>query len=311
MKSKSLPFTRAMILAAACIAPAQADTFWTISRDPNDGYVPDVLSSVDSDAQTVTNIAAMGGGNLGFNGGITVGPGGKLYAIANDSFGNSSFYAIQTNGALSLIGSVGGLGQGFLAGLTYDTQNSTFYAAVLDSAGNTSLDSISQTGQATIVDPSLATGFSGLAFDRANDLFYGIANDNNGLSTLVDFSLSGPVNDVGTLGDGFGALTYDQTNNVFWALAPVNNAGSTLHQITASAQESNGIFVLGDGFAELAVQAQAQTTPVPEPATAAELGTAICLLALFLKRKASRPGSGTVKGLLQLNSNSQLSRRTR
>jgi hypothetical protein len=112
------------MIQAACIAPAQADTFWSISRDPNNGYVPDVLSSVDSGAQTVTNIAAVSGGNLGFNGGLTLGPGGKLYAIANDSFGNSSFYSIQTNGALSLIGSTGGLGQGFLGGLTYDTRNS-------------------------------------------------------------------------------------------------------------------------------------------------------------------------------------------
>jgi hypothetical protein len=285
VKSKTLPFTRALILAAACAAPIQADTFWSISGDPSNGYVPDVLSSVDSGVQTVTNIASMGGASLAFNGGLTMGPGGKLYAIANDSFGNSSFYSIQANGALSLIGSAGGLGQGFLGGLTYDTQNSTFYAAVLDSAGNTSLDSISQTGQATLVDPSLGTGFSGLAFDSANGLFYGIANDNTGFSTLVDFSLSGPVNDVGSLGYGFGALTYDQTNNVFWALAPVNNAASTLFQITALAEESNGIFTLGDGFSELAVQAQAQTTTVPEPATAAELGTAICVLALFLKRK--------------------------
>jgi hypothetical protein len=304
VKSKSVPFTWALILTAACVAPAQADSFWSIGGDPNNGYVPDVLFSVNSGAQTVTNIAAMGGGNLGFNGGLTVGPGGKLYAIANDSLGNSSFYSIQANGAFSLIGSAGGLGQGFLGGLTYDTQNSTFYAVVLDSAGNTSLDSISQTGQATVVDPSLGSGFSGLAFDSANDLFYGIANDNTGFSTLVDFSLNGPVSDVGALGYGFGALTYDQTKNVFWALAPVNNAASTLFQITALAEESNGIFTLGDGFAELAVQAQ--TTTVPEPATALELGTAICLVAVFLKRRVARP-----TGLLQLNSNSQISRRTK
>lgn len=296
-------------MAAACVAPGRADTLWSISGDPNNGFVPDVLSSVNSGAQTVTNIAAMGGGDLGFNGGLTVGPGGTLYAIANDFLGTSSFYSIQANGAISLIGSAGGLGQGFLGGLTYDTQNSTFYAAVLDSAGNTSLDSISQTGQATLVDPSLGTGFSGLAFDSANDLFYGIANDDTGFSTLVDFSLNGPVNDIGALGYGFGALTYDQTNNVFWALAPVNNAGSTLHQLTALAQESNGIFTLGDGFAELAVQAQAAT--VPEPATTVELGTAICLLAAFLKRKAARPSRGKVTKLLQLNSNLQISRRTK
>jgi hypothetical protein len=292
VKSKSLPFTWALILAAVCVAPGQADTFWSISGDPNNGYVPDMLSSVDSGAQTVTSIAAMGGGILGFNGGLTVGPGGKLYAIANDSFGNGSLYSIQADGTLSPIGSAGGLGQGFLGGLTYDTQNSTFYAAVLDSFGDTSLDSISQTGQATVLGQSLGSGFSGLAFDSANDLFYGIANDNTGFSTLVDFSLNGAVNNVGALGFGFGALTYNQTNNVFWALAPVNNVGSMLFQITASAQESNGIFTLGDGFAELAVQAQAQTTAVPEPATAAELGTAICLLALFLKRKRPDPARG-------------------
>ena len=280
MANKSVRFAEALILASLWAAPGQADTlFYSISGDANG--VPDVLSSVDEGAQTVHNIAVMGGGNLGFNGGLTVGPGGKLYSIANDSLGNSSFYYIHADGSLSLIGSAGGLGQGFLGGLTYDTQNSTFYAAVLDSQGNTSLDSISQTGQSTALGDSLGTGFSGLAFDSANDLFYGIANDSSGQSTLVDFALNGPVHDVGTLGSGFGALTYDEANNFFWALAPVDNAGTTLHDITALGNESDGIFTLGDGFTELAVVPPA----TPEPATDAELGIGLCLLAVLLKRK--------------------------
>lgn len=282
MTGKWFSCTCSLILASMWVAPGQADTlFYSISGDPNNGFAPDLLSSVDSGAQSVTAIAALGGGVLGFNGGLTVAPNGQLYGIANDSAGNSSFYRIGANGSLSLIGSAGGLGQGFLGGLTYDTQNSTFYAAVLDFAGNTTLDSISQTGQATALGESLGTGFSGLAFDSANDLFYGIENDSNGVSTLVDFALNGPVQSVGTLVDGFGALTYDEADNVFWALDPVNNAGSALYQVTALGNKSGGTFTLGDGFAELAVEPPA----APEPATDAELGAGLCLLAWFLKGK--------------------------
>lgn len=281
MTNKCFRCAWALVLASMWAGPVRADTlFYSVSGDPNNGNVPDVLSSVDSDEQTVTGIGAMGGGNLGFNGGLTV-VGGQLYGIANDFLGNSSFYKIGADGSRSLIGSAGGLGQGFLGGVAWDTENSSFYAAVLDSEGNTSLASISQTGQAAVVGNDLGSGFSGLAFDSANGLFYGIANDGTGFSTLVDFALNGPVNDVGSLGFGFGALTYDAANNVFWALAPVDNAGTTLHEITALGEESDGIFTLGDGFDELAVRAPA----VPEPATEAELSIGLCLLTMFLKRK--------------------------
>jgi len=283
--SKPFRFACALILASISSAAANADSlFYSISGDPNNFYVPDILSTVDADAQTVNNIGPMGGGDLGFNGGLTV-AGGSLYSIANDSQGNSSFYNIHPDGGLSLIGSAGGLGQGFLGGLTYDTQNSIFYAAVLDTQGNTTLDSISQTGSATALGQSLGTGFSGLAFDSANNLFYGIENDDTGFSTLVDFGLTGPVSIVGSLGSGFDALTYDQTNNVFWALAQSFDGSSTLHQITAAGQESNGLLTLpADGFVELAVQSPPAAS-TPEPATDMELGGGLCLLAIFLKRR--------------------------
>lgn len=280
MANKFFRLEWALLLAPIWAVPGQAGTLlYSIGADPNTGD-PDVLSTVDTGAQTVANIAAMGGGDLGFTGGLTV-AGGKLYGIANDSSDNGSFYNIQPDGSLSLIGSAGGLGGLFLGGLTYDTQNSTFYAAVWDSEGNTTLDSISQTGQATALGDSLGTGFSGLAFDSANDLFYGIANDSTGFSTLVDFALNGPVNDVGALGYGFDALTYDATNNLFWVLAQADDGSSTLHQVTALGQESDGIFTLGYGFDELAVEAP---SGAPEPATDLELGAGLFLLALFLKR---------------------------
>ena len=277
------PFLRfafcALILVGYSASSRAGSLFWSISGDPNNFYVPDLLSSVDLTAQTVNNVAALGGGSLAFNGGLTVGPGGTLYGIANDSGMNSSFYSIAPNGVLTLIGSAGGLGQGFMGGLTYDTQNATFYAAVQDPLGNTTLYSISPAGQSTNLGMSLGTGFSGLAFDSANGLFYGITNDSFTFSNLVDFSLGGPVNFVGSLGFGDGALTYDSANNVFWDIAPVNNAGSTLFEITPYAEVFRE-FTLGDGFAELAVQ----PATVPEPTGAAEVGAGLCLLALLLGR---------------------------
>src|ERR1700744_5668736 len=95
LKNKSFQFTCTLILASMWSPAARADViFYIISVDPNTFYAPDILSSVDSGTQTVNNIAAMGGGNLGFNGGLTV-AGGTLYSIANDSQGNSSFYNIH------------------------------------------------------------------------------------------------------------------------------------------------------------------------------------------------------------------------
>lgn len=268
-----------LVLATGAPCVRAGTLFWTISGDPNNSYVPDVLSSGDTSTQTVAAVGPIGGGSLAFNGGLTAGPGGTLYGIGNDSTVTGSFFSIQPDGTLTLIGAAGGLGSGFLGGLAYDSQNSTFYAAVLDPLGNTTLDSISPGGIAAATGMSLGTGFSGLAFDEANGLFYGIANDNTGLSTLVEFSLGGGVNSIGSLGYGFGALSYDRANDVFWAIAPVNNAGSALFQVTAAGAASSQ-FTLGDGFAELAVQPQA----VPEPGAGTQLAGGLSLLILLMGR---------------------------
>jgi hypothetical protein len=276
MKAK-LCFTAMFIF----VTLARASSFYSISGDPNT-FIPDQFSTVDSNTMTVSTVGTLGNGSLGFNGGLTVAPGG-IYAVANDSTGASSFYNVQQNGSISLIGSTGGLGFGFLGGLAFDSADSTFYAAVQDTFGNSSLYSITSAGVATALGQALGTGYSGLAYDSGNGLFYGIGNDGTGFSTLYDFSLGGPVNIVGGLGFGFGALTYDTASDVFWAISPVNNTGSQLFQITAAGAESSALMTLGDGFVELAAVA------APEPGSFSQ----VCLAALivagfgrFLKKKS-------------------------
>jgi hypothetical protein len=278
--------TLLMVVAwvAAAVPLAHAGSFVAISGDPNNSFVPDQFSSVTLSPQAVTTVATLGDGSLGFNGGLTTGPGGTLYAIANDSTGAGSLYSIQSNGTVSLVGSAGGLGFGFLGGLTYNPGTSAFYAAVQDSLGNDTLESISTGGVATATGLALGTGFSGLAYDTGDGMFFGIGTDGTGFSTLYDFSLSGPVMAVGGLGFGFGALTYDATNNVFWAISPVNNAASQLFQISPAGVVSAPFFTLGDGFVELAV-AQVSTAATPEPATTITLGAGLILMAFFLRRK--------------------------
>jgi hypothetical protein len=273
-------------LIAAFLPQAHATNFFSISGDPNNSYVPDQWSSLTSSPGSVTMIATLGDGSLGFNGGLTQGPGAALYGIANDSLGDSSLYLIQPNGATSLVGTAGGLGSGFLGGLAWDSSTSTLYAAALDTLGNTTLYSITSGGVASSTGLALGTGFSGLAYDSANGLFYGIGNDNTGFSTLYDFSLGGPVSAVGTgLGYGFGALTYDPAANQLWAISPVNNASSQLFQVTAGGAASSAFYTLGDGFDELAVTQGAVGTGVPEPTGALTLAAGLISIAFFLRRR--------------------------
>jgi hypothetical protein len=273
-----------MALAGALASSLHGTVFASISGDPSNGFVPDLFSSLTDSSGSLVTIGPLGGGSLGFNGGLTAGPGGLVYSVANDSSGNSSFYSVQLNGNTSLIGSAGGLGAGFLGGLAYDSSNSTFYAAVLDGLGNSSLYSITGGGAAAATGLALGTGYSGLTYDSANGLFYGIGNDGTGFSTLYSFALGGPVNTVGGLGFGFGALTYDPVGNLLWAIDPVNNSSSQLFSLTTAGVVSAPYYTIGDGFAELAVA----PAPTPEPGTLLYVGAGWVLAVLYRKKVRQR-----------------------
>ncbi len=267
-----------VLLALLPAAAAEGATLYAIGSDPNT-FVPDQLTLADTGAQSVTTVATLGDGSLGFNGGLVFGPGGLLYAIANDSSGANSLYQVQSNGALSLVGPAGGLGSGFLGGLAFDPLDGLFYAAVNDSSGNSSLYSITGAGMPTALGQTLGTGFSGIAFDSANGLFYGIGNDNTGLSTLYQFSTAGPVTPVSPLGFAFGGLTYDSAADSLWAISPVANSGAQLFQITSAGSLSAPLLTLGDGFFELA----APTASAPEPGNTIAIAVGLLMLAGLMK----------------------------
>lgn len=92
---KELLFLRSWV----AVIPGRGSTFYAIGPDPNT-FVPDQLVSVTLAPQSVCTLATLGGGLFGFNGGLTVGPGGVLYAIANDFTGAGSLYTVQPDGTL-------------------------------------------------------------------------------------------------------------------------------------------------------------------------------------------------------------------
>jgi len=279
-----MQMAKVAVWAVAVLWPARAATLFAVGPDPNT-FAPNQLTSVTTTPPAVTTIGTLGDGSLAFNGGLTAGPGGALYGVANDFTGASSLYTIQPNGATSL---VGGLGFGFLGGLAYNPATSAFYAAANDPLGNSALYSITVSGGAvTAVDEveRVGTGFSGLAYDAADGLIYGIGNDNTGFSTLYSFDLASNESAVAGLGFGFGALSYDAAAGLFWAIDPVNNFSSQLFQVSAAGAVSALILTLGDGFAALAVvpPPAAQT---PEPVMQSALGAALLGMGIaFLRRR--------------------------
>jgi hypothetical protein len=265
------------VVCALAAMTARAATLFGVGPDPST-FVPDQLDLIVTPG-SVSNVGTLGDGTLSFNGGLTFGLGGALYGIANDSTGASSFYQINTsNAGTTLVGSAGGLGDGFLGGLAWDTANSTSYAAVEDTSGNTTLWSISSGGTATNLGQSLGTDFTGLTYDASNGLFYGIGNDSFGNSSLYSFSLGGPVTLVAALGTDYGGITYDSGINAFWLIGNYDNAASQLYQVTTAGVLSSPLMTLGDGFIELAAP-----SGVPEPGTGVVVGAVLLIGGGLLK----------------------------
>jgi hypothetical protein len=149
---------------------------------------------------------------------------------------------------------------GFDGGLTYRPNDGRFYAVANDGSGNSTLESFTLGGAATLTPVfSLGTGFlSGLAFDSADGNLYAIADDSiSGHSFLDRLNLgSSTVTQVLDLGLGFeggglfnGGLTFDPVNGKLYALGSDNNNGVTrpLYEIDLGASAVTFKFSLGDG----------------------------------------------------------------
>jgi hypothetical protein len=227
---------------------------------------PRSFTSINTTTSTATPLYNMNDVNDGFNGGVTYRPStGLLYAIINDSLGNSSLisFALNAGGNFTTLQSVG---VGF-AGLTFDTADNNFYGISLDSGGFSTLDKIN-VGGATNALFGLGAGFNGgLTFDTLDLNLYAISNDSQGNSTLNRIGFGGSVTALsGALGTGFlGGVVYDRPTNSFYAIDNDSLGNSTLDQIIVSGSSVVSVaalFSIGQGFVNSGL-----TEVVPEPAT--------------------------------------------
>lgn len=268
---------------------ALADTLYTISADPNAGFVPQALDSIDTTGKSVSSPFTLGNGTLGFTGGLAYrGNNNTFYVISQDNSGNSVFNSFTLAGGPP-VSPLFTLGQGFTGGLTFDTANGFFYAVNNDSVGNSSLYRIDTSGGGSATPLfALGTGFTGgLAFDSANGLLYGISNDSGGNSTLDSISLGGVVTPLAlSLGQGFtGGLAYGPGSGLFYAISSDSLGNSSLSDFTLASSSPTSLFgvSVGTNNAALTLGPAGPAPVVPEPSTMLLVGSGLVGAAYLLK----------------------------
>jgi hypothetical protein len=286
---------------AGCAATGNAGTLYTFGADfisLGGSGAPDILNSMDpaSAASVAAGLPPVGGGDLGFNGGL-VAFGSLLYGIGNDSNGFATLYSMGTDGQnLTAVGSAfntsgDATGIAFQNGLA--AVGSAFYAIGEDE----SLYEIGS-GSANLIQPLNTFGgtYAGLAWDPALQVFYAVvANGTDQGNTgdfLVQFALSGSVSIVadltslggtqagthfGGLADAGGGILYDIYTN------PATFTG-VLEQINLNGSPS--ATTLYDTNIPLAQNAGLATF-TPEPASGAVVGAALILLCGVVRRFGS------------------------
>jgi hypothetical protein len=255
----------ALALALASSGALHASILYSFGPDAFSD--PRSFTSMNTQTSTAAPLYNMNDVNDGFNGGVTYRPStGLLYAIINDSLGNSSLISFALNGGGNFT-TLQSIGVGFGGGLTFDTADNNFYGISLDSGGFSTLDRII-VGGATNALFGLGLGFNGgLTFDSVDLNMYAISNDSQGNSTLNRIALNGSVTALsGSLGTGFlGGVAYDRPTNSFFAIDNDTLGNSTLDQIIVSGSSVVSVgtlFSIGQGFVNAGL-----TEIVPEPAT--------------------------------------------
>ena len=275
-------------------------------------HAGDTLYSVGADASGVGRIltplqpastgTTLGDGSIAFNGGLAYMPSaGKLYAIENDTFGQSSLTSLDPAVSLTDLATPIALGSGFLGGLAADTANATLYAIASDPFGNSTLYSVGATG-ATALGAIGSGYYGGLAYDAADDSLYAIGSDDGYVQRrLSRIDLAGGAPTVTTLfdlGDGStafnGGLTFDTASASFLTIGSDSFGNSALYsfQLTGAASlfdlGSVGVGFMNAGLAFAPAGVSTPVTPVPEPGIGWLLALGIVPMWLVTRRRASR-----------------------
>jgi hypothetical protein len=269
---------------------------------------PPQLQSVTTSPPSVSPPVPLGDGSVFFEGGMTAGPEGAVYAIGDHSvcsgggcnIDSSSLYTIQPTGAISLVGTLDP-SKAINGGLTYDPANGTFYGfesisgdfscVTMGIGPNCSqLYAITLNGAGSVGSVNLIETFPGIfqdiAFDTANGQFYGLDSpDPSSLFLYLDqFDLSGHDTHaafLGTEADILHGLTYDPAINAFWSIQHGPTvADSQLIQMSPSGGTSSPLLALQAWSEELAL-VPAATRDTPEPAVPATLGAGLILIGLL------------------------------
>jgi hypothetical protein len=146
------------------------------SIGPDNSSVPDSFNSIPVSGPGPTPLFNLGGGALGFNGGLTYrSTDGRFYAMANDSSGNSTLESFTLGGPGTLTTAFSP-GVGFISGLAFDSADGNLYAVADDSIGGHAFLDRLNLGTSTVTQVlDLGLGFEGgglftggLTFDRQN-----------------------------------------------------------------------------------------------------------------------------------------------
>jgi hypothetical protein len=295
---------RILLCVSVLTAPgvAAATALFTIGPDdPNALFpVPRELTAL-STAGVASPVAALSDGSLAFNGGLAFRPAtgpdaDRLYAIANDSSGQSTLYRLDLNGAN--LTSVLSLGSGFTGGLAYDPGGDALYAIQTDlsflAPPSSSLYRIDLGVSPTLNPLGPLSGIygggagGGLTFDGNDGMLYAIAWDAFGIPrTLSEIdptpASDTPVFDLGAGDLAFsGGIAYDAVGDSFYAIANDFLANSTL---TTFALPDAGAYTpvgpsFGQGFLNTGLALAPNVVPPPPRPAPEPPGLALMLLGM-------------------------------
>ena len=141
---------------------------------------------------------------------------------------------------------------GFNGGLAYNTSSALLYSIGNDSAGSSTLYSMTTLGGTLTSIAPLGTGFNGgLAYNSADANLYAIANDMFAASSLYEVTATGVATALGTdpLGIGFyGGLTFNPDDGKLYAIAGDSlGVMRIVVKIDIATVAATPLFDLGDG----------------------------------------------------------------